>query len=265
MARIRWKRPTAKVGFDLQEQMQKALEWILESNKRQREEYKGWRDIGFYFSASDLERRVRSAADEISMGVPYGTYENHGGYGTRIMGLGGMTLLSHCRGYLAHQVVAGVLRHDQPSGKRVCSGLRFRPAEDDLTEAEKKSAEKRKENRVIRHYDENFESKRDNSRDINFALCQKDRTKKSYSWRAPRRMIRLTNKPEDVTCKLCLKMMAKMQHPATLNCPTSPPLPLTSELWLLADWLEEHGNNSELASHYRKLWQEKEKKDEGQV
>lgn len=232
-----------KTEFNLQEQLGKALEWTLEKMKEIQETSPDWYG-GHYFSATDLERRVRAAAAEIADKVPYGTRQNYG-YGVRVRNLGKESLLTHCRSFLLRQVQLGKLRADQPSGYHTVSGLRFRPVDWDLTEAEKKTQAIPREERFrwIKHYDPEYPQFKANYSTSSSAICQKNKKKsKTFFFRSKR--LYITNKPDEVTCKLCLKMMKKLPHPLVPELlATTPPL-------IVADFLEEHGND-DLANSLR--------------
>lgn len=222
--------------WNLQQQLELALQWQLEQMLKLRSKFQDWRDIGAYFSASDLERRLRAAASEMADKKPYGYYENHSSHHRlRIHGLGGHTLLHHCRRFLISQVAKGTLRMDQPSGYRVSSGLRFRPAENELTEAEKKTAEKRQTPKIsIVHYNRP-EYSRDETISQRHPICRPEKGTKRFQRR--NLPIRITTHPEDVTCKNCLKLLKKLPHPL------APELKADTHLGIVADYLEEKGQD----------------------
>lgn len=238
-----------KKPFDLSKALERAIQFIVAKMEEGQKEAPDWH-VNQYFSATDVASRVRSAVAEEVDGRPYGTYgvTGHAG-GVRISGLGGMSLLDHCRAYLGRLVIQGKLRTDHPSGKRVCSGLRFRPAHWELTEAEKRgqqAKEKKEERGEIYHYVPNYDPPHNS---FWRPLCLEKRQKHTKSTRyRPRSFLRKTKDPTKVTCQLCLKLMKKMSHPL------APELALLADPLVVADWLEDH-NQPERAQELRRIHQ----------
>ena len=95
-----------------------------------------------YFTATDLHRRVRAALMERVEDKPVGHYGRDAwGAPLKVSGLG----LRECRMWLFRQVQRRVLRADNPSQKGTCTGMRYRPAGDELTDAERATAERKAE------------------------------------------------------------------------------------------------------------------------
>lgn len=194
-----------KTPFNLNVEISKAWDWLWADNAALRASKDEWtRNKAAYLTASDLERRVKSAAAEIADGKPYGYYQNYGGQGiVRIYSGGNYTLLERCRRWLMGQVSRGILRADHPSGRHTSTGLRFRPATDELTAPEKKAAatdpKEKARQRFIRHY-ANEEGKK--------ACCPT--LKRTALFRAPRYTPKPTTDRTAVTCKKCLKILANL-------------------------------------------------------
>ena len=191
--------------FNLQEQMQKALEWLLE-NRWERLDGSKW------LSASDLQSRLRCAVAEIAEGRKYGHYGFNSAYmSPRITGLNGISLLEHCRRFLFNQVSAGKLSCNNPRG-RTSTGMRFRPVGEELSEAEKRTLaipreERNKRVSHLKHVETKTYSREDGTSDsykVEKAECQKTR-KKGYSFRS--RYVWYNN--EKPTCKKCQAILAK--------------------------------------------------------
>jgi hypothetical protein len=211
---------TTMKKFDVQKELAKAVRWLLDEMATGRKAYdydnppagchgKSWLCGRPHFTATDLERRLRAAAAEVLNGLAYGSQGIDTYHPVRLSL--GRDVLSVCRRFLAGQVARGVLRADQPSGKHTCTGLRFRPAAADLTEAERRtreSAEEQKNRGPIVHYEPgraegDWSSKRQ-------PLCRANRKPHRFcSYRSHRRIVRTTGNIEAVTCKVCRKLAAK--------------------------------------------------------
>lgn len=188
-----------RVKFNLQEQLRKALDYLLE-HRYERLDGSKW------FSASDLERRVRAAADELLMGVPYGEYGTSACYGARIMGLKGISLLQHCRRFLFDKVSDGELDCNNPGrGDRCSTGMRFRPAGEGLSEAEKRNAEKPERPRFLSHlkHVEIKQGSNGNSYEVKMPECEKNKQKKGYVFRPKMKWY----SEDNPTCKKCQKIL----------------------------------------------------------
>ena len=171
-----------------------------------------WNPEQPYVTASELHRRVRSALQEKVDGKPRGTYgRNTGMTYIRTHGFG----LSDCRTWLYTQVRLNKLRMDNERG-RSATGMRFRPRELDLTEAEKATAEankRKKEKGTIYHdpviIDPTYRTKR--------PACQKDRKPRAM-YRRPKTFMYTVTEAEkaergygttEPTCSHCLRLRAK--------------------------------------------------------
>jgi hypothetical protein len=208
-----------KQAFDLQAELKKALAFVVEDMERVRQESPDWH-VGKYFTASDLESRVRAAAVEAAEGRPYGSLgtNNFLGMGRARIRLNRdrntwnrTGLLGECRAFLAARVQAGELRADHPGGCRTSTGLRFRPADWPLTAAEEKAKalpeEERRRRGWIVHLqpgraEHDWKPKRE-------PLCFTPRRAAGGIWSYRRRPIRVTGDPAKVTCKQCKKLFAR--------------------------------------------------------
>lgn len=180
--------------FNLDAEIRKAVTYVLTELGKKAFPF----DCG-YFSASDIVKRVRSAAAEIAEDKEYGSLGLDGGwYSTVRIRTGGRDLLSEVRRVLFSM---SELRADNPSGKRVSSGVRFRPADADLTEVEKRTKEERTKKRdrgTIYHL-----ATKTGEWSWGPARCMENR-KPSRSYRSYRNHVYKTDDPSKVTCKLCL-------------------------------------------------------------
>lgn len=194
-----------KTPFNLDVEISKAWDWLWADNAALRASKDEWtRNKAAYLTASDLERRVRVAAYEIAEGAAYGSLGTYPwGTGIRIYTGGNYTLLERCRRWLMGQVSRGILRADHPGGRRTSTGLRFRPAGDELTAPEKKTAaldpKERSRQKWIRHY-----AKEDGKKACGPAA------KRTALFRAPRYTPKPTTDKAAVTCKKCLKILANL-------------------------------------------------------
>jgi hypothetical protein len=213
----------AKKPIDLQVRFREALNYLLQQTQKP----EGWYGKP-YFSASCLERVVRENTQK----------EVTGYRSVRFTGLGIVTLLEHCRNYLSRCVRNGELRGDQPSGKHTCTGLRFRSANQELTDAENKTQAipREERHRRIRHFDVYCPSSDSGPFRPMKPLCQKNKIKRRRYAARPKNTY-LTDHPEEVTCKNCLKMMTKLPHPLV------PELTMTTPIGIVADYLEERGDS----------------------
>ncbi len=157
-----------------------------------------------WLTATDLERRVRAAAQEQLEGKPYGSCGcDSWRSGVRISTGSRLTLLDVCRSWLLRRRTEGVLEAHN-FGKGHISGMRFRPVGVSLTESEVKTKEK-KERRAKGETPVHFRTTNGNfftSRPI----CVGPR--KSSGSRPKRSSARLTTDREQVTCPRCLKLLA---------------------------------------------------------
>jgi hypothetical protein len=263
MSSIKWKSALSPSPFDLQKEFSLALEWMIEHMKKVQKEAPDWH-VGYYFSATDLERRVRAAAQEKLDRKETGYYGMDSYGGVKISGLNGIPLLQHCRTFLTAQVRVGVLRADQPSAYRTISNLRFRPIDWPLTEAEEKEKrtpeEEKRRKRNLVHFDP--DKILDPKKKEAMPLCQK--TKKENEKKNPHHSkyrsnsyyrnpwrIRTTEVVTQVSCKVYLR------HLRTAGHPLAPELAMGTDPLIVADWLEEHGKDEE-ASKLRLLYKKKE-------
>jgi hypothetical protein len=225
---MRTRKTTSSQPFDFAAAAQKAWAWLWA--ERQQQQANGWgRSCDYWVSATDLERRIRSAAYEQLHGLPEGECGSYGGgYGVRInlaqRGYNGRTtLLSACRDWLLQQCRRGILRADQPSGYRTVTGLRYRPVNAPLTPAEQQAkalpVEEKRRRACIRHFavPSTAHGKTGYTR-----LCEANRKPRKFSVNAWRLGVRHRNdKTTDrakVTCKRCLKRMAEVQDACDAAC-----------------------------------------------
>ncbi len=179
-------------------EMEKALIFLLEELKKPENDRKQlWRQE--WFTATELERVVRE-----NLGCSYWSNK-------KIIGLGGIPLLHHCRDFLKSKVLSGEIRADHPSNRHTCTGLRFRAVDGQFTKAEQKAKEtpleerRRREN--IRHY-----SVGNNGNGKSILECQKNKVKvRSFFYsRRQYRPFRTTDDPTKVTCKKCQQILKKI-------------------------------------------------------
>jgi hypothetical protein len=243
--------------FNLDAEMEKALAWVLDemASAYNRSEDtddpqlpnghgRTWLAGRPHFSATDLERRVRAAAAEALHNLPYGSQGIDSYYPVRIS-TGGRheSLLGACRSFLARQPG---LRADQPSGRHTCSGLRFRPTDAPLTEAEQQTRAIPQEERArrgwIRHYqpgraEDDYQGKKQ-------PLCQQNK-KPTGHYHRRRKPVHVTGNLEKVTCKTCQKMAktAVQKAVAAINPAVAKSLATGDFPFDIAvrDWLPEHG------------------------
>lgn len=187
----------------------KAFEWLWTNL---------WDKSKPFVTASELHRRVRASLQEQVDKVPYGKYgHNTGMTYIRVSGFG----LSECRVWLYGQVQANVLRMDNERG-RSATGMRFRPKDVEITEAEKATAaanKRRKEKGTIYHdpviVNPTYHTKK--------PACQKDR-KQGAMYRRPRTFFYTVTEAEKAergygttvpTCSHCLRLRHKnLEKPA---------------------------------------------------
>lgn len=185
------RRRPAPVRIDLVEEISAAWDSAWKQNlvTRARDEAEALRrDVAtvygqsatYYLTASEIEREMRRLAD-IAMGG--------GGFGpVRFTGLGGISLLDHCREWLCRNYA---LDHDGGS----LTARRYRPKGEPLSPAEK-TAPSRSEKRRVRYGVLHF----DDGSGANLCGRKNARTRGGYV-RKP------TEGGEFVTCKSCLKKM----------------------------------------------------------
>lgn len=193
--------------WDLQNELQKAWSFIWKENvqmQKERDPLNRW----FYVCATDLQRRLKSAAAEIWENKEYGSLGLDGGWysGVKIKGLGGVPLLQICRKWLFQQVRLGKLEVHDPTGHNTCSGARFRPKGAPLSPGEEKapSYEEKKRQKWIVHF----------AREDGKASCGANDKKKAKMTAYPRRPVYKPKPTQDktkVSCKKCLKLLEQKE------------------------------------------------------
>lgn len=179
-----------KMKIDLNQEIRDAIDRVWADCLERR---KFWdRADTYHFSATEVARSVRDRArDEM------------GTMNVRIVGLDGLPLLEHVRRVLFAEVAAGRLTQTVGKGCRI-TGARFRPAGEPLSPAEKRAAavpasEKRRRGNIV-HWT-GPEGERGER------ACGKSKPKKP--WARRRRRSYPTTDVSRVTCKKCLKLIAK--------------------------------------------------------
>ena len=158
-----------------------------------------------YFTATDLKAAIRLYADRSSrediltrQEAPWWGYNGWCRLVISDKPYGG-DLLSICRDFLLHH--SDLEGHN--FGKRCISGARFRKKNSGLSEAEKKTIEKKEKPRPVHILEPNIHK---NTRRL---LCQAG-IGREVSWRGYYgRKSRTTSDPSQVTCKRCLNLLAK--------------------------------------------------------
>ena len=193
--------------YENEQYNEKTQEWEKTGEKRELEPRQSW------LTATDLERRVRASVAEQVNKVPYGSY------GADAWGKGASTLristgkrgnlLDACRDWLLSQARSGKLSAHN-FGRGHISGMRFRPVGLDLTEAEKKTVEKKAvpyDQKPVHFADPDTRSFR------SLTLCSKatretNKKKLRGYFRQPNRSkSRTTTDRSKVTCPRCLKLL----------------------------------------------------------
>lgn len=163
---------------------------------------------GRYVVATDIENQVRVLAQDTLDGKPWGSSDpawGRGGHRVRIVLSRPGTVLDACRAWLFAQVRAGKLTAHN-FGRGHISGERFRPAGEEMTEAERKTTAAR-EARIAGTA---------KPKPVHYAVswgrpeCSRDRRSR---YGPPNRYVRTTTRPKDVTCPRCLKMLADGRAP----------------------------------------------------
>lgn len=186
-----------RFAFDRQAAMQVAWDLLWASNLKQREEG-GYRpSTTYYLTASDLMHQVRRFAEETAEGKAWGSTGRAygGGYGSRVRLSG--NLLSDCRSWLHRN--SQLTSHN--FGSRSCTGERYRPVGEPISEAERGTLEE-KEKRAAKPRPVHMR-KRTGEYSSSF-FCAPARKK---GWGQPRSQAHVSMKAEDVTCPRCLKLM----------------------------------------------------------
>jgi hypothetical protein len=193
---------TKRQSFNLAATMASCLKAILAELKTERErlEAKGdtkdrWYARACHLSAQDLQRAVREDAAK-----QLGTYVGHRNF--KIGGLGGVSLLHHCRNFLYTQVSKGTLQVHNFDRPGCSSGARFREAGLEISDSEKRTmANKTKEKPI--HLAYKFGS----------AVCtavKSEKQLKNLARGGGRRRGRTTTKTsyniKEVTCPRCKKL-----------------------------------------------------------
>ena len=188
-----------RTRFNMQDEMEKALSQILAEKTKSREEYEAkndtdhqWYADASYTTATDLERKFRD-----NTGTGYWSR-------ARLQGLGGVSLLHHCRDFLQRHPG---LKANNPANSHCSSGMRYRPHDWKLAPSEERTY-KAKSKEKPRHYCPSEKHGRDLIGGW-YPLCLVDtKLKKKPNWRGRQsRGIgpRVSNKVEEVTCPKCLK------------------------------------------------------------
>lgn len=200
-----------RTPFRLADEFQKAWDYLWNAGAEMRASKDEWtRNKAAYLTATDLEHRIRAAAAERLDGVEEGCYGNWGG-GVRISTGTRTSLLSLCRDWLLTQVRRGILRADHPSDRHTVTGLRFRPAGEELTAPEKKAKETPREEKARRAFIRHF-AKPSNPK---VALCKPETAKKRFpSFRSSGWKPSPTTEREKVTCKHCLRLLVNLPQEA---------------------------------------------------
>lgn len=193
-----------QTAFDLKAAMTEALDWLwtYKAAERKKLEAKGdtsdrWYAEHTYTTATELERRVRSALCERQNSAKVGAYGINGGIysGFRIQGLGGISLLDHCRRFLLR---SGLERHN--FGRGHVSGERFRAPGVEIPESERKTLEAKAKTKPV-HL----------KRASAWApLCTEGRKSQRGTFsrhRSHRPSTSLTQEADKVTCPRCRKLM----------------------------------------------------------
>jgi len=217
----RRRRPSGRAGpgnavrVNVPEEVRRAWRWIWARALESRLAGRDFHGSTYYFTATDVERRLRARGQEILDGLPEGEL----GEGLlpfsrlRFRGLNGRPLLDHVRRALREEVLAGVLEMEGSRGGTCLSGARFRPAGAEFSPQEKRRAEveaatppeEKRRKAWIRHLAEKEEK---DGRTRRVAACLAGRkTRRGYSFR--RREPSLTEDPEAVTCKRCQALLEK--------------------------------------------------------
>lgn len=123
--------------------IQQAWDWCWEENIRQRAaNYYG---VGPYLTATEIHSRVRAHAVELLKGLPYGSTGADGG---QYENLRCSITLHDCRAWLLSQARSGRLSI-YTAGRGHCSGARFRPKGEELTEAEQDTLAKKARGPIV--------------------------------------------------------------------------------------------------------------------
>lgn len=203
---------TKRVAFDLDNEIALAVDYLL------KEIDKGEFYGKPYFTATDVERRVRSAAAEIMSGKERGSLGLDGGWysSVRISTGGHGNLLSAVRHVLLR--LPGLDRYN-PSGRYCLSSLRFRRANAGLSEAEERTAKARAAEKArgpIVHFAEKTTEP---------SMCMKGRTRKPFWGSRPRAIVRKTDDRSKVTCKRCLSLLKASKTEEKTEPTTTKPWP----------------------------------------
>lgn len=190
------KTPTLRI--DLRAEIAAAWDRCWKRNLRSRLKGHDYGGRSYYLTATDLERDMR---EEFKKRL--------NSYRFRIRGLNRRPLLDHVRSWLSGQVSVGVLEADS-RGRGHCSGMRFRPAGAPASPAEKKvdalPEAERDRRRNVRHLSVAPAPKYGDPPRLCFVAPKK---KKRVSFASRRRRSYPTRDPGAVTCKKCLKLLAR--------------------------------------------------------
>lgn len=198
------------LAFDVPQAIQKAWDFLWGENLKRRADEKNlggrWYAETYYLTAADIERQVRSWAQDTYDGNPWNmtrSYGSYGQYGFKFRG----NLKHTIRNWLFDQARHGVLEYHN-FGRGHISGARFRPRGEPMAPAEVKTVtakEERRRNPKPRpeHFSEHGYS--------GLPLCTEAR-RSPYS--RNRGHTRCTHNKEEVTCKRCLNLLVSYVPPA---------------------------------------------------
>lgn len=126
--------------FDTQKAIVAAWNHLWKTKRAEIANGKDWRGQSYYTTAQDMERVVRGFADETLDGKPWGSSDTYYGGFNRARFRGG-NLNDMIRRWLLSEARAGRI-HSHNFGSGTISGMRFRPKDIPLYEAEKKTIAK---------------------------------------------------------------------------------------------------------------------------
>lgn len=191
-------------AFDLNQAMEDAWNWLWADNLKRRKSGNDWKGDSYYLTATDLERQVRSFAEEDFEGKPRGsTGRGSYSYGTtvRISTGGRGNLLNIVRDWLHAQYTKGRFeRHN--FGRGHISGMRYRPTGEPIGERAiktMKAKEKRANTPRPIHYATNYGAT---------PLCVQ--RKGRFMWSRSR--ARTAKNWKEVNCKRCLNKKAEAKE-----------------------------------------------------
>lgn len=194
--------------FDTRKAIVAAWEHIWKKQRAEIANGTGWRGQSYYTTAQDMERVVRGFADETLDGKPWGSEDRYYGGFNRAKFRGPIPLNDQIRTWLLTEARSGrIASHN--FGKGHISGMRFRPKDIPLYEAERKTIEKH-----AIPYNERKPKPVHFSVTYGGALFCTVKPRSSY--RSHRGTGRATPDPTKITCPRCLKLGAVEKAPALL-------------------------------------------------